>query len=303
MGWSRRSGLVALPCLAVVGCSFFFDPEEYYGPDGGGVVDAAHGLDAPTTVDVRRDAPDAGTTPDAKGADAAPDATHFCQGIDAAFCADFDEGSLVLGWAASPTPLHASSFGKLVLDDSIARSKPASMLASLPELTPDSGGSGGEEFLEEDLSTGWREVTLDFDLYIGTVPDGAGVSVLSLEFLGDTSVGVEMGLGTSKVGDSGTMGGLAFTTITGSDASEWLYDGYDYEAGKWFHVTFDVLPATSGGKVNVSFDGVLVQPWMGIDFQSDSTASDLRLQLGLSQYRAYTPAVELHYDNVVLRYP
>jgi hypothetical protein len=303
MGRSRRSGLIALPCLTLLGCSLLFDPEAYEGPDAGRGVDAARPLDAETRMDVGRDARDAGETPDAKEADARPDAAHFCQGIDAAFCADFDEGELLLGWTASPTPLHSFSSGNLELDDSIAKSKPASLLASLPELSPDAGGSGNEEFLEDDLATGWREVTLDFDLNIGTIASGGGMSVLSFEFLGETTVGIQMGIGASKVTDAGTLGSLDFSTLTGPDPSDWLYDSYDYQPGKWFHVTFDVLPATSGGKVNVSFDGVPVQAWMGIDFAADPMAADLRLQLGLSQYGTFTPAVEINYDNVVIRYP
>jgi hypothetical protein len=305
MGRAHGLWLATTPWVLVLGCSLAFDPEEYYGPPDAS-ADRRAITDGGVDSESRSDAPDEDAPRDAPATDAdASEASslRFCEGVDAAFCADFDESkSLIVGWSSSPSPLHSTSEGSLSLDTTIAKSKPASLHAKLPELDPDSS-TFGEQLLEEDISTTWREVTLDFDFFISAVPSGAGVSLLEFTFEGDISAGVSMTLGTMKV-DAGGLGGLGFTALTSSDAGGWLYGGYSYTPGKWTHVEFNVLPATSGhGKVLVSFDGTLVQMWTGISFESDPGASDLRLQLGLSQYGAYTPAFDIHYDNVVVRFP
>lgn len=235
--------------------------------------------------------------------DAQVETGTFCSTVgDAAFCADFDESiSLIAGWTSTPSPLYSNGSGSLSLDDAIAISKPASLHAAVPALTTNSPGT--EQFLQEDLASPRREVTLDFDFYIASVPKGAGLSVMSFTFNGQASVGVGMTLGTGPVSDSGATGGLGYAAMTTGDASAWLYDGYSYTPGSWIHATFDLLPTTSGGKLLVSFNGTLVQSWTGIAFASDEAANDLSLKLGLSQYRAFTPACDIHYDNVVIRFP
>src|ERR1700722_2067870 len=117
MGWSRLLWLSALLASAAAGCSLAFHPDDYYGPEGGGIDASSSDRSVPgdggTRDDLRSDARDAGPMRDAPavdGGDAEADAGPFCKGVDAAFCADFDEGSLILGWSASPSPLHSSSF-------------------------------------------------------------------------------------------------------------------------------------------------------------------------------------------------
>jgi hypothetical protein len=302
---SRRF-VLSLACTVVVaGCSLAFHASDYYGSpaadaaafdepvpdvftgndaqaDGTSVVKSEAGMDTGGDAGVAeagRDGGDAGA------------ATPYCAGIDAAFCADFDEGSLTLNWTP---PTHDANGGSLTLDKSVAKSQPASAHAAIPALGPDGGGQ--VEFLEKDLSTPRREATLDFDFYAEGL-EGNGVTLAVFQFVGNEQLGALLTLATGQ-------NRIQLVGTPTASGSGWLYDVYDYpDSGPtWIHVQLDVLPATNGGgKIAISINGSMIDDWTGLSFDSDPGADTLSIQIGLSRYGSFTPAVNVHYDNVVVR--
>jgi hypothetical protein len=302
---SRRFVLSLACAVVVAGCSLAFHASDYYGSpaaDGGGLdgppSDVVTGNDAqadgPTVVksDAGMDAGGEVGVAEAgrDGGDAAAP-TAYCAGVDAAFCADFDEGSLSLDWTP---PTHSSNGGSLTLDTSVAKSQPASAHAAIPAFGPDGGGQ--EEFLEKDLSTPWREATLDFDFYAEGL-EGNGVTLAVFQFDGNEQLGALLTLATGQ-------NRIQLVGTPTASGSGWLYDAYDYpDSGPtWIHVQLDVLPATNGGgKIAISINGSLIDNWTGLSFDSDPGSDRLSTQIGLSRYGSFTPAVNVHYDNVVVR--
>jgi hypothetical protein len=288
---TRRSRCIAVVLTVsggVAGCSLAFHPSDYYGPASGG---DDGGLDVSTPVDVQSSA-DGAADADAGAADALPDtdaALPFCAGVDAAFCADFDQGVLSLGWTL---PIHDSSAGTLALDTTVAQSKPGSEHATLPMVSSPDGGVYDEEFLQKNLPTPWREATLDFDVYIAA-ETGNGVAIAWFAFVGDENVGASIAYAVSA-------NTLQLTGMQTSDVTQWFYGSSPYVPSVWTHVQLDVLPATTGGMISISIGGVPVEQWT-TGFSADPNAKELQLQLGLSRYGNYTDAVDVRYDNVVIR--
>jgi hypothetical protein len=291
---TRRSRCIAVVLAVtggVAGCSLAFHPSDYDGPASGddGGLDVSTLADVPPSAD-GPSAADSGTTDAPPVIDAeAGAALPFCTGVDAAFCADFDEDVLQLGWTL---PIHNSSAGTLALDTAIAQSKPGSEHATLPMATTPDGGVYDEEFLQKNLLTPWREATLDFDVYIAA-HTGNGIVIVSFVFVGNESVGAAIAYGVSE--NTLQLGGMQT-----SDASQWFYGSSPYVPSTWTHIQLDVLPATSGGMISISIGGALVEQWPA-DFSADPNAQELQLQLGLSRYGNYTNAVDVRYDNVVIR--
>ena len=188
---SRWSIAVVLAVTGgVAGCSLAFHPSGSDGPasgDDGGLdvstqADVSPSTDGPSAAD--SGATDAPPVIDAEAGAPLP----FCAGVDAAFCADFDEGVLQLNWTL---PIHNSSAGTLALDTAIAQSKPGSEHATLPMATTPDGGVYDEEFLQKDLPTPWREATVDFDVYIAA-HTGNGISIAWFAFVGDENLGASI---------------------------------------------------------------------------------------------------------------
>lgn len=285
----------------VAGCSLAFHPSDYFGPpaaeDGG--LDALTLPDVPSSTDALppTDAPpptDASSAPDVL-ADTANDVgdagpSPFCTGVDAAFCADFDENSLTVGWTL---PVHSVGSGTLTLDTSIAQSKPGCARATMPMLASPDGGVDDEEFLQKNLLTPWREATLDFDMYLAP-NSGNGVAIVSFVFVGDESVGASIAFAVQA--NQLQLAGMQTTDPTG-----WIYGAAPYVPSTWTHVQLDILPATSGGKIAISVGGAPVESWTDLSFTSDPSATLLELELGMSRYGDYTNAVDVRYDNVVIR--
>jgi hypothetical protein len=290
-----RSLGFAFPLLAALGCSLAFHPEDFYGPtgaDGGGATDALLDAHAKRESGQPQEAGRDGASKDVEGPDSEAGNATFCTGVDAAFCSDFDEGVLGLGWSAA---IAASTLGTLALDDGVWQSKPASLHSSLPKLTVDAGPDN-EEFLQEDLATPWREVTLDFDFYAEQPSGGQGLTLVELTFQGDASLGVAIEL-------SGSTTELRLVCMQTVSYMSWKYATYPFTPNKWIHAQFDIVPSTTHGSATMTFDEALYASWTNLQFDADPKANDLRLELGLAQYGAYTPADDVHFDNVVIRYP
>jgi hypothetical protein len=291
---SRCIAVVLAGAGGVAGCSLAFHPSDYFGPPGAedGGLDALTLPDVPSSTDApptdASPAPDvlADTTSDVGDAGASP----FCTGVDAAFCADFDENSLTLGWTL---PVHSVGSGTLTLDTSIAQSKPGCARATMPMLDTPDAAVDDEEFLQKTLLTPWREATLDFDMYLAPA-SGHGVAIVSFVFVGDESVGASIAFAVQA-------NELQLAGMQTTDATSWMYGAAPYVPSTWSHIQLDVLPATSGGKIAISVGGSPVESWTGLSFTSDPSAELLELELGMSRYGNDTNAVDVRYDNVVIR--
>ena len=182
--------------------------------------------------------------------------------------------------------------GTPTLDTTIA-SKFASAHATMPMLATPDATVDDEEFLQKTLLTPWREATLDFDMYLAPA-SGHGVVIVSFVFVGNESVGASISFAVQA-------NELQLAGMPTTDATSWMYGAAPYVPSTWTHIQLDVLPATSGGKIAISVGGSPVESWTGLSFSSDPSAELLELQLGMSRYGDDTNAVDVRYDNVVIR--
>ena len=232
----------------------------------GGTVEAAV-VDGSMQVDAATDA------------DAALDAgARFCRGLDASFCADFDEGSLGTDW----TELVVTG-GKFTLDSTLVRSKPNALHMDIAD-----GGADG--FLRKALPTTATALRLTADLnHMCTSLIGALFTVLELRC-------------TSSVGDRG---GLTFnlstsgphkvvTTRVGLGPTQGGEFDVSLPPGVWRSLTIDTTFGAPG-KLTVTVDGISIvsaAPSLGCQ----DTAS-LDLVVGFSGVGA---PCTVNVDNVVL---
>jgi hypothetical protein len=223
---------MALLLVASAGCDNLSDLGR--GTDAGGTKDSG-AMPNEAAADTGADAP----------ADVMVDAgPPFCSTVDAMFCADFDEGNLVLAWPASETwSSPISSLGTLALDPSKFRSPPDSFRSSTV-VSDASVFSSTFAQLYKNFTTMPASVHIEFDAYLGPPPsDYVDFLRLALSTPNCTYYlhlrGQNDGLGNVALEEVEDHCGVAFATQPFTSI---------VVAGKWEHFTIDcTFPSPDAG--------------------------------------------------------
>jgi hypothetical protein len=227
---SRLLLVSALPALGLAACSLVtnFGDLASGGPvdAGAGGTDAA--TDAPADAVVPEDAPADGLV------ESAP--APFCSGRSHAFCADFDEGSLLDGW----TRMQVDPLGTIEPSTLHFVSPKTSFHSFLPRRA---AGDKEDAVLVKDLPGAWKHTLFDFDMFLARPDFQTGD--INAAFLQLTFAGSGTGSGQTfyiPIGDG-------YSQVTGPGMIIQLSEAH-YDELVHFHL--DVRPGTS---VSVTVNG------------------------------------------------
>jgi hypothetical protein len=220
-----------------------------------------------------------------------PRAGTFCATIDAAFCADFDEGDAVAaGWSSTKVDPNSS----FALDTSEHISAPASARAIV---------SPKDKYavLNKSFDTAYRLVSLELDFYLSPPTwNGAtgNFTLADIQFFGpDANQGVASGLVLGPTYFEVTTARPNLTYSLPNDGG-----GGHLPMGVWTHLRMDTEPRTKGGtlKVWLGTPPELVIENDNLDF-ADINADRVYFRIGGVQDTTPTPQLDVRYDNVVCR--
>jgi hypothetical protein len=219
-----------------------------------------------------------------------PPAGTFCATIDAAFCADFDEGDAAdLGWSSSKVDPNSS----LALDTSEHASAPASARAIVSP-------KDRYAILEKSFDSSYRLVSVELDFYLAQVNwSGAtgNFTLTDIQFFGrDANQGVASGLVLGPTYFEVTTARPTLTYNQPNDGG----GGHLLPMGVWTHLRMDTEPRTKGGTLKVWLGTELVIENDNLDF-AEINANKVYLRIGGIEETEPTPPLDVRYDNVVFR--
>lgn len=232
-------------------------------------------------------APSDGATMDAavEGGDSAAPGKPFCASNAADLCADFDQGMRDLGW----TSTDIRGDGDLELDTSRARSLPASLHASMGR--KNNGSDNFQQLLKVWPGAG-RPTTIDFDVFVEPItwqPSDQGFTISEIYFDKSDKIGVLLFLTRDN-----------WRLLIRSSPDTEIVATSTFPMGAWTHVRFDADPKTVGGSVSGYLDDKLVLEKRDLVFAQDPSES--RLWLGIGASSTPIPAIDVRYDNVVVKF-
>jgi len=270
---SRLLLVAALPALALAACSLVTNFDDLASGGAAG-ADAGGGADATTDVGV-----DAAVAPDGSGeAGADSAAPPFCSGTHA-FCADFDEGSLLDGW----TTKQVDALGMIEQSGVRYVSPGASFHSFLPRRA---AGDIENAVLVKYLPGVWKRTVVDFEFFLER-PDFQA-SDINAAFLQITFAGNGSGSGQTLYFTIGE--GYSHISMPGAliEAGEARYDGF-------VHVHLDIQPGTA---LSATLDGKTYQGTPSAISGGPGTRTEL--YFGITGYNAPVPAFSAYYDNIVV---
>lgn len=246
----------------VAGCLF---------PDVGGLTGGA--IDSGNDVVVVMDA-----SAEAEAEAGVEASVPFCTQSSHTFCADFDEGDVLLGWSSN----QVDTDGTLGLSTSNALSSPAAAHMTMARR----GSSAPTE--NATISKGfaaWQRIVTDVDVYL----------VAPAWQQGDVNSGFfTMGFYSSATSDAMALSiGANYVTVgaPGGVSS----NGTTFPTDQWVHVHVDVDPA---GTFSMTIG---TQSFQKTFPAMDGTGSPhMYVNLGISGYNEPAPAFDVSYDNVTI---
>jgi hypothetical protein len=249
---------------------------------GLGIVSASVACMLTTNFDgiVGTDAGDSGGSEG--GADGGSDA-RFCKSQSHTFCADFDEGSLLLGWENSgPEP---GSDEQLDLDASV--SPPGSFLA-LANVNGDGGPSG--VVLLKHFPQAITTITLGADMRVDSCPSNAGDLNLLLIFTGASST---QQLVLEAV--TGNLFLIQYFPLDGGGQDNTQFKIGTVEMGVWKRVAYTIT--ASSPHLNLSYGDIGGSP-STVDMPLNGpVVTDVNAYVNVGPFRPNQPCI-VHYDNV-----
>lgn len=265
----RRFALLSVAFAALIACG-----QRYYAND----QDAGEG-------DAGADAADAGVAVDSATDVTSDGALPFCASIDAALCADFEDG----GVETSFQTVASSPGATFAIDPGEGFASARSLHATLPA-APDAGevDAYGTHF----FTTALTHVVLESDVFFAkpTTFAAGNVAFERVVFHGANDVTVELFEQPTT------------TNVTISEPAFEFFDTlYPLPLDRWTHVKIDWDPRPPSN-LEIWFDQDKVLSKQGIVFDAPNVTS-LKLEIGLVRFNAPTPAFDLHFDDVVVTFP
>lgn len=251
------------------------DSEKGPQPDGG---------DGATSADGAGGSDGGGTTDGAPSTEAGTEAGKSpCNGSHM-FCADFDVGTYDKGF----TGQLSNGGGALALDD-LAFSPPHSVRATQPRRA--AGLSGTQSSLSLGLPSPWRRVVVEADLFLTTPAWQSSDVNFALVHIGLYS---PQNSGTVLfVTDAACFGTIEHLT---EPQRSLPMDAMPYD--RWVHLVVDFDP---GGKIHYQIDGKPFDRTFAAVTAGPNPA--MNVELGILDYNAPAPAVEVRWDNVTVDLP
>jgi hypothetical protein len=207
----------------------------------------------------------------------ATDGGRFCSRSTHAFCADFDDGQLRLGW---PNLIEDPDSGALVtLSTDRPFSPPASLLTTLPRHTQLEHG-----VLYTSWNRPWTRTIVELDLYIDPINwlDGDKNSGI---------VGIEF--------HSSAAAAAIYLSVAGTYVQFGDTHATVLQTGVPLHAKFDVDPIAKTGTVWV--DDQMISSSFTVPALADGPS--ISLGIGVIGFNAPTPEISVYYDNVTVDFP
>jgi len=200
------------------------------------------------------------------------------------FCVDFDHGAVTAGWDSNGNDAP----GTLALDD-LALSAPHAMRTTRPRPAMTNLAT----LLEKQIAMPWRRAIAQTDIYIAQPvwqPGDVNVALMQLTFDSSSShTGSVFFLDSAKA--QGTIEHLP-------DGPERYLPLGPLASGRWVHIVVDFDPA---GHVHYELDGNAFDRDFAAVVAGDN--SIITLEIGVLQYNAPEPAMDVRFDNLFLDFP